>query len=48
MDIENNSRFQKYKESSHMACSTNPINQPSLDISPILVPLIGEEVSKSI
>jgi hypothetical protein len=40
LDIENNSRFRKYKESAHMACSTN--------ISPIWIPLTGEEVSKSI
>jgi hypothetical protein len=48
LDIENNSRFRKYKESAHMACSTNLTSQPSLDISPIWIPLIGEEVSKSI
>jgi hypothetical protein len=48
LDVENNSRFRKYKESAHMACSTNPISQPSLDISPICIPLIGEEISKSI
>jgi hypothetical protein len=42
LDIENNSRFRKYKESAHMACSTNPISQPSLVISPIWIPLIGE------
>jgi hypothetical protein len=48
LGIENNSRFRKYKESAHMACSTNPISQPSLDNSPIWIPLIGEEVSKSI
>jgi predicted GIY-YIG superfamily endonuclease len=35
LDIERNSRCRKYKESAHMACSTNPISQPSLDISPI-------------
>jgi predicted GIY-YIG superfamily endonuclease len=33
--IESNSRYRKYKESAHMACLTNPIGQPSLDISPI-------------
>jgi hypothetical protein len=48
LDIENNSRFRKYKESAHMACSTNLISQPSLDISPIWIPFISEEVSKSI
>jgi hypothetical protein len=34
-EIESNSGCRKYKESSHMACLTNPIIQPSLDISPI-------------
>jgi hypothetical protein len=48
LDIENNSRFRKYKASAHMACSTNPISQASLNISPISIPLIGEEVSKLI
>jgi hypothetical protein len=48
LGIENNSRFRKYKESAHMACSTNLISQPSLDILPIWISFIGEEVSKSI
>jgi hypothetical protein len=48
LDIENNSRFRKYKESAHMARSNNPISQSSLDIWPIWIPHIGEEVSKSI
>jgi hypothetical protein len=37
LDIESNSRYGKYKESAHMACLTNPISQPSLDISPIWI-----------
>jgi hypothetical protein len=47
LEIESNSRYRKYKESAHMACLTNPISQPSLDISPILIPLISNEVSNS-
>jgi hypothetical protein len=46
-EIESNSRYGKYKESAHMACLTNPISQPSLDISPIWIPLISSQVSKS-
>ena len=30
--IESDSRYRKYKESAHMVCLGNPINQPSLDI----------------
>jgi hypothetical protein len=47
LEIESNSRYGKYKESAHMACLTNLISQPSFDISPIWVPLISNEVSKS-
>jgi hypothetical protein len=47
LEVEGNSRYRKYKESAHMACSTNPISQPSLDISPISIPLISDEVTKS-
>jgi hypothetical protein len=39
LEIESNSRYRKYKESAHMACLTNLISQPSLDISPIWIPL---------
>jgi hypothetical protein len=45
-EVERNSRYRKYKESAHMACSTNPISQASLNISPIWIPLINEEVNK--
>jgi hypothetical protein len=37
LQIENNSRYRKYKESDHVACLTNPISQPSLDISTSLI-----------
>jgi hypothetical protein len=32
LDIESHSRYRKYKEATHMACSINRISQPSLDI----------------
>jgi hypothetical protein len=44
--IESNSRYRKYKDFTHMTCLTNPISQLSLDVSPIWVPLISNEVSK--
>jgi hypothetical protein len=34
-----------HKESIHMACLTNVIRQPSLNISPIWIPLISNEVT---
>jgi hypothetical protein len=47
LEIESNSRYRKYKESAHMTCLTNPSSQPSLDISPIWIPLICDDVSNS-
>jgi predicted GIY-YIG superfamily endonuclease len=47
LEIESNSRYRKYKESAHTACLTNPISQPSLDISPLWIPPISKEVRKS-
>jgi hypothetical protein len=47
LETESNSRHRKYKESAHMACSTNPTSQPSLEFSPIWIPFISKEVSKS-
>jgi hypothetical protein len=47
LEFSSNSRYKKYKESAHMACLTNPISQPSLDISPIWIPLISNEISNS-
>jgi hypothetical protein len=47
LEIESNSRYRKYKKSAHMACSTNPISQQSLDISPIWILLINNEVFNS-
>jgi hypothetical protein len=37
----------KYKEAAHMACFIGPISQPSLDISPIWIPIISNEVNSS-
>jgi hypothetical protein len=47
LEIDSNSRYRKYKESAHMECLTNPISQPSVDISPLWSTLISKEVSKS-
>jgi hypothetical protein len=47
LEIESNSRYRKYKESAHMASLTNPNIEPSLDISPIWIPLISNELSNS-
>jgi hypothetical protein len=46
LEIVSNSRHRKYKESAHTACSTNPIRQPSLEISPTWILLISKKVSK--
>jgi hypothetical protein len=40
---ESTSRITKYKETTHLACSTNRISQPSLYIPPILIHLFSEE-----
>jgi hypothetical protein len=47
LEIGSINRCRKYKESAHVACLTNPISQPSLDISPIWFPVISNEVSNS-
>jgi hypothetical protein len=47
LEIENNSGYRKYMESAHMACLTNPMRQPSLDISPIWITPISSEASNS-
>jgi predicted GIY-YIG superfamily endonuclease len=47
LEIESNSRYRKYKELARMACLINPISQPSLDISPIWIPFISNEVINS-
>jgi predicted GIY-YIG superfamily endonuclease len=45
LEIESNSRHRKYKKSAHMTCLTNLISQPRLDISPIWISLISNEVA---
>jgi hypothetical protein len=47
LEIESNSRYRKYKELAHMACLTNLISHTSLNISPIWIPHISNEVSNS-
>jgi hypothetical protein len=47
LEIESNNRYREYKESAHMACLTNPISQPNVDISSIWILLIINEVSNS-
>jgi hypothetical protein len=44
MQIEFNSKFRKYKESTHMSLVAHPISPPSLDISLIWTPIIAAEV----
>jgi hypothetical protein len=39
LEIESNCRDRKYKEWAHMACLTNLISQPSLDILPSGFPI---------
>jgi hypothetical protein len=45
LEIESHNRCRKYKKSTHMAYSANSISQPSLDISPIWIPLFRNEVT---
>jgi predicted GIY-YIG superfamily endonuclease len=45
--IESDSRYRKCKESVHMVCLDNPISQPSLDICPICIPVIRDEIINS-
>jgi hypothetical protein len=44
LQTETNTIYKKYRESAHMSLIDHPINQPSLDISPIWTPLITAEV----
>jgi hypothetical protein len=41
-----NNMCRKYKEAAHIACIMNPVSQPSLEISPIWILLIHEEVGR--
>jgi hypothetical protein len=47
LETESNSMCRKYKESARAAYLTNPINQPSLDISPIWIPFISNKINNS-
>jgi hypothetical protein len=46
VQIETNNICRKYKEGAHMACIMNPISQPNLEVCPIWIPLIREEVGR--
>jgi hypothetical protein len=46
LQIEPNSTYRKYKESSHISLLDHPISQPSLDISPIWTPILTAKVRK--
>jgi predicted GIY-YIG superfamily endonuclease len=39
LEIENNSRYRKYKDSGHVVCLTNPTIQSNFDVSPMWIPL---------
>jgi hypothetical protein len=39
-----NATYRKYNESAHMSLTDHPISQPSLDISPICIPVITAEI----
>jgi hypothetical protein len=43
---EPNIVYEKYKESAYVSLLSNPISQPSLDPSPIRIPVISEKVGK--
>jgi hypothetical protein len=47
LENENNSKYRKCKELAHMACLTNLIGQHGLDVSPIWIPLINNEITNS-
>jgi hypothetical protein len=46
--FERNSGLRKYKDSAHMAYVGNSISQPSLDFSPIRIPLISDEITNTL
>jgi hypothetical protein len=47
LEIESNCKYRKHKESTHVACLTNPIIHPSLDSSTICIPFISNEVTSA-
>jgi hypothetical protein len=46
LETESNSRHRKCKESAHTVCLKTPASQALLDISPIWVPFISDQVTK--
>jgi predicted GIY-YIG superfamily endonuclease len=46
LQMEQNTTYRKYKESTHIPLVDHPISQPNLDISPIWTPIIAAEVRK--
>jgi hypothetical protein len=46
LEIENRSRHRKYRQSISIVCLRNLISQTSLDISPIWILLVIDEVTK--
>jgi hypothetical protein len=44
LQIEPNETYRKYKASAHMSMVDYLISQPNLDISPICIPIIEDEV----
>jgi hypothetical protein len=46
LQIETNTTYRKYKESTHMSLLDHPISQPSLDISLMWAPVITAEVNR--
>jgi hypothetical protein len=46
-EVESNSRYRKFKKSTHMTCLSNLMSQHSLDISLIQIPLVSNEVTNS-
>jgi hypothetical protein len=46
VQIETNNICRKYEAAANMACITNPISQPRLEMSPIWIPPILEEVGR--
>jgi hypothetical protein len=47
VQIEPNNTYRKYKEFTHMSLIDHPISQPSLDMSPIWIPVITAEVKNT-
>jgi hypothetical protein len=46
LQIEPKTTYRKYKEFPHVSLIDHPISQPSLDISPICIPITAAEIKK--